>query len=816
MARGAALLSALGRFLAELRRRRVAQVALGYAGLSWLTLQVGDLLYAALSLPAWTLRLLLGMLAAGFPVALVLSWFFDLTPSGLKRDSSDHAGDRDAADEPHVAAMLVIQWVGSGQVAGAITAHVRPALADFHCTEHEYSGDGLAAEFRSARDALDCALCILREQRDSLRVGVAIGELTHALGHFAGEALADAHDVAHQAGPGGLAVSGALHRTALAHVRPELVATMRPALAGAFVADADALAALQVPQPRTAATSVAPRRTIGAAVGVALALALVVGAIAWLGGDAPPRLPAASIAVLPFTTLSSDQQDRYFAEGLADELQDALAGVEGLQVASRTSAYALRDKGLDVKALGAALGVANVLDASVRRSGQRVRINARLSDTRTGFSRWSQTFDLELDDIFAAQREIASDVTRALLGVLPNEGKPLAQRLAPTRDVGAYDSYLRGRGLLNWPASERTLTDAITLFGTALAADGSFARAQAGICTAEIRRFESVRDPAALARANAACERAYAMDPQLREVDLARGDLHRAQDQFDAAEENYTRALADPNLRSEAYVGLAKIEATKRRDDLALQYFERARGLDPGNWRTYLALGNFRRSRSQLPEALDEYRTAIRLAPDTATSPWNNLGAVYVQLEDYERAAEAFNRSVAIDATHSALNNLGTVRFVLGDYAAAGELFQRATTNAPTDPRTWGNLADALAADPHTAPRARAAYEQAAQRAEAWIKEKPADLEAIATLAWYRVNLGEREDALALIQRAETGAPTDADVALWTAQTYARLGDAEAALRRIEIARAGGISRRMLDTLPALRDLPATRSMPGR
>ena len=811
MGTGATLMSALGRLLEELRRRRVAQVALGYVALSWLTLQVGDLLYGALALPEWSLRLLLGLLAAGFPIALALSWFFDLTPAGLRRDSHDHPGSLDE-QEPHVAALLVLQSLEGPQHATA--ARVRPLLADFHCAEHDYSGDGLAAEFRSVADALDCALRVLREHGTSLRGGLAIGELTHAGGHMAGDALADAHAAAHLAQPGGLAATAALHRAALSRVHPELAGLMRPGGDDAFVADPEAIAQARAPVRRPAA-AVAPRRTISAAIAVALGLALVVGGIAWLGSDPPPRVSEASIAVLPFTTLSSNKQDRYFAEGLADELQDALSGVEGLQVASRTSAYALRDKGLDVKALGAALGVANVLDATVRRSGDSVRISARLSDTRTGFTLWSRSFDQKLDDIFTVQREIASQVTRALLGVLPNEGKPLAQRLAPTQDVGAYDNYLRGRELLNRTANERTLSEAISLFGTALAADASFARAQAGICIAEIRRFEGQRDPEALGRAKAACERAVGMDPNLHEVDLALGDLHRAQDEVDLAEERYTRALADPNLRTPAYLGLARLEADKRRDDLALQYFDRARKLDPGNWRTYLTLGNFHGSRSQLPEALDAYRTAIRLAPEDATSPWNNLGVVLVQMEDYERAADALNRSVAIDPTHSALSNLGSVRFVLGDYAAAAELFDRATRLAPTDPRTWGNLADALAEDAKGAARSREAYEQAATHAVEWIAEKPADREAVAMLAWYRANLDQPQLARELAARAEEGAPEDPDVAFWNAQTYARLGDAAAAARRIEVARAGGISRRMLAALPALKGVELPAAAPG-
>src|SRR5205814_10647016 len=142
----------------------------------------------------------------------------------------------------------------------------------------------------------------------------------------------------------------------------------------------------------------------------------------------------------------------------------------------------------------------------------------------------------------------------------------------------------------------------------------------------------------------------------------ALGDLNRAQNEGERASEHYMRALDNVALRAEAYVGLARIEARAKKDELALTYFERARSADAGYWYAYQALGNFQYSRGQADKAIEAYRTAISLMPDDAGSPWNNLGVVYLQRDEYEQAAEAFARSVAIDPTHSALSNLGTVR----------------------------------------------------------------------------------------------------------------------------------------------------------
>ena len=254
-----------------------------------------------------------------------------------------------------------------------------------------------------------------------------------------------------------------------------------------------------------------PRRARGWVVTV-LVLAAVAATAMWLNNRARTDRPAqSSIAVLPFTSLSSASDDRYFAEGLAVEMHDALAGVPGLEViAARPSAKGAGDD-IDVKKLGRRLGVATVLDASVRREGSRVRINARLSDTRTGVTLWAGSYDRNTADVFALQSEIANEVVQALLGMLPGGGQSLAKRLAPTHNIVAYDAYLKGLQQLQELGDGKRLDTAIGYFREALTADPVFARAQAGICRAEIAQFESALDAPALSapRRHARVRRAW-------------------------------------------------------------------------------------------------------------------------------------------------------------------------------------------------------------------------------------------------------------------------------------------------------------------
>ncbi|MEG3193130.1 tetratricopeptide repeat protein, partial [Lysobacter sp. D1-1-M9] len=544
------------------------------------------------------------------------------------------------------------------------------------------------------------------------------------------------------------------------------------------------------------------RWRLAAAAGL-LVLIAVVGLASWLARG-PARSPPAeaSIAVLPFTSLSSERDDRYFAEGLAVEMHDALAGVPGLKVAARTVGAALEDEA-DVRALGRRLGVATVLDASVRREGPRVRINARLSDTASGFTLWTDSYDREVADVFGLQSEIANEVVHALLGVLPDAHPGLAQRLSPTSNIAAYDVYLKGLQQLQ-AAGDDELAQAVVLFREALAADPAFARAQAGICRAEIRRFETARDATVFNRAQAACGRAAQMDPGLREVSLALGEMHRVRGEFAQATEQYTRALDDLALRPAAYIGLARTQGAQGRDALALDYFRRAMEQRPGDPTAHRELGYHHYLNGDLPRAIAAFRTATTLQPDDEQL-WNSLGGLSLTSGDSARAAEAFERSLAIRPNYGALSNFGTLRYQQGRYAEAGALYRHAAELDPDDYRIWGNLGDALVADAATAGQAREPYSRAARLAQNYLRIRSDDAQAVALLAWYRANLGQRDAAVALVAHAEAIGTEPGEVALANAQTLALLGDEAAARTRVARALGADIPLSRIRASPQLR-----------
>src|SRR5579859_7022104 len=296
----------------------------------------------------------------------------------------------------------------------------------------------------------------------------------------------------------------------------DVLATVRAMIAGG-------------PRPSPTARARAVRRggrapwlaVAGAVVGVAAVLALAVF-------GTPAKAPANSVAVLPLANFSADPAQDYFSDGLTEELISSLSRVGGLQVAGRTSSFKFKASKEDSKAIGAKLGVNYLVDGSVRRNGQVVRVSAQLVDAPSGFERWSQTYDRELKDIFAVQSGIAQAVADALKVRLLG-GDIAALSRGGTTSPEAYDAYLRGRRLFDAGGAEEVYRDALARFDAAIAADPGFAAAYAARARTLLALAGGFVPPdkmhETLDTALASARRAVELAPKLAQAQAALGEV---------------------------------------------------------------------------------------------------------------------------------------------------------------------------------------------------------------------------------------------------------------------------------------------------
>ena len=262
----------------------------------------------------------------------------------------------------------------------------------------------------------------------------------------------------------------------------------------------------------------------------------------------PSNADVTAIAVLPFADMSPDRDQDYLCEGLAEELISALTHIDGLRVASRTASFQFRGPGADVRAVGQQLGVGTLLEGSVRKADDRLRVNVQLVEVATGFRRWSQRFDRRLDDVFAIQDEIAESVATSLRGSLLSRREKEALVRPPT-GAAAFEHYLRGRQHLP-RMTKADLQQSGEMFARAIELDAAYAPAFAGLATVHATLYEWFgADAADLMAAERASERALELAPGIAEAHVARGCALALSRRYDGAERAFEQAIAiNPNL----------------------------------------------------------------------------------------------------------------------------------------------------------------------------------------------------------------------------------------------------------------------------
>ncbi|MDH4166449.1 MAG: hypothetical protein OEY13_07965 [Gammaproteobacteria bacterium] len=473
--------------LGELKRRNVFRVATFYVVAAWILLQAGDLLFDTLGVPPFGMKLLLGLLILGFPLALIFAWVFELTPEGLKRE---HEVSRDASIAAQTASKLNLLIVGLLVIA---------------------IGLGIANWLGH------------RQERDTGQVaGTSQPKPTSATTALSG-------NVASTAGPG-----------------------------------------------------------IGAGV---------------------------SIAVLPFVNMSDDKANEYFSDGLTEELLNVLANVPGLRVIARTSSFAYKGKDAKIADVARDLSVDHVLEGSVRKAGDTVRITTQLIRAADSSHLWSETYDRKLDDIFAVQDDISKSVVDALKLKLLTDGHKAAD-VGGTTDAHAYEAYLLGRHLLAQGEAEGTLRASLRSFEKAVELDPNYAQAYAGKAAAQSRLASNGYDgfDVGFGKARQAAQRSLELAPNL----------------------------------AEGYLALAFTQGVLS-GDVSGNYalYERALQLNPGSALVQQSYADFATTAGAHEQAIAAGQRAVALDPISAPA-YNSLSAVYANARRYPEAEAAARHALQL------------------------------------------------------------------------------------------------------------------------------------------------------------------------
>ncbi len=515
----------------------------------------------------------------------------------------------------------------------------------------------------------------------------------------------------------------------------------------------------------------------------------------------PPR----TIAVLPLLDMSPDGSSAYLGNGLAQELSARLARLPGLRVAATTSAFAFRSRNADARTIAQTLGVRHILEGSVYREGDRLRVTAQLIDGTSGYDVWSQTYNRTWQDLMAIEDELARSIIGSLRVVLSSD---LAQRTAqpPTTHVRAFDRYLAGLAKMHGPGGAASLDEAGESFRLALAEDPKFALAFAGLCERYALGYDKTRDAALIAQAESACGEALKLDPSLREVSAALGQLYLVSGRYEQAAAIYRDAIGSDPDNADGYVGLGEALDAQHRTADAERAFRKATDVEPTYWGAQNAFGNFLFRHGRTRGAIATYHRVTELIPASALA-FNNLGAALEFSGNFQDAAAAFERSLSLEPSSSAYSNSGTVYYFLGRYADAARMFTRATELSAQDHRMWGNLADALWQIDGSRAEAHSNYRRAIGLAQKSLEVNARDAITWSQLGHYSARMREGSDVSRYIRRALQLNPDDPNVRYYAALTALELGDPAAALQSLSRAVELGYPPQLVRAAPDFASL---------
>ena len=696
-------------FFAELKRRNVYKVAVAYAVVGWLLVQVATQVFPFFDIPNWAVRLVVLAIVIGFPIALVIAWAFELTPDGLKRTEGVDLAR--SARQPAKRTWIFVVIIGG---------------------------------------ALSLGLFLLGRYSTGTN-------------------------------PASRSASGELRRD----------------------------------KQREAATG--------------------------------SSIPQKSIAVLPFENLSDDKGAAYFADGIQDEILTKLASIADLKVISRTSTAKYKSKPEDLKTVSQQLGVATVLEGSVQKAGDKVRVNVQLIDARADSHLWAKTYDRDIKDVFAVESEVAQEIADSLQARLsPAEANTLAT--APTKDTAAYDLFLKGESQLraaNASLRSESFEEAIAWYQQAITRDPNFALAMARLAESRLSQHwfvETFTEPE-LAEVQKTVEHALALAPDLAQAHVAHGLFY--------------------------YYGYRQYEQ-------ALAEFGRALQLQPNNAQALEYSGYVYRRQGQWQRSLDTLKKSLEQDPRNADVA-GNLAQTYCILRMWQDAERAGKYALSIDpadvigmralllailngsgdikraqgvlATFPSTNDLisssasGIVASVTGDRAytfvfardfqAALKVWDISADTAADQRRRLSAKATirALAGD---FIGAQADAEKARQLLEERLRERPNERVSMRELIWVYIALKRDADALKLARQAVDLLPPERDALLGNsnlaglAEVEARTGaasDAIAILRRLLSIPAGetvSIARLKIDPVwdpirndPAFQQLLTTQEHVG-
>ncbi len=577
------------------------------------------------------------------------------------------------------------------------------------------------------------------------------------------------------------------------------------------------LRALRLPSSAAAVSQASTRskQFIRAAAGVTLTVIIIAAIVAlipsarqqvktWLGIDAIPKQK--QLAVLEFQAVDGSPEETSFTAGLTDTVTTKLTQMTGDHSLQVVPARDLRERHITTAEQARRdFGVNLVLEGSLHKSGDQVRVNYALVDARTRRQLRAQSVTLAAADPFAVQDEIVNGAVD-MLGVRVPTAEREALRPHGTKVPGAYTLYLQGKGYLDNYDNPDNIDTAVNLFQQALQLDPTYALAYASLGDAYWKKYLHTRDARLIESTRAPCEQALHLDETLSSAHECLGTIAAGTGHYEEAVKEYERALDAEPANDDAYTGLAHAYELLGKPAEAERTFRRVIELRPQYWAGYNWLGAFYFNRMEYPKAAEMFSKVVALVPDSFHG-YDNVGAAYLGEGQYSQAIETFKRSISIRPTAYAYSNIGTAYFYMHRFDDAAINYEQSLKLDDGNFDVWWNLAEAYYWSPAKRPQAEHAYRQCISLGSPRLDVDPRDVDAMGVLAVCHAMVNDRKGALDLLQKADALDPRDAELSFKAAIVYTQLHDEDRAVQRLGEAIAAGYSAKLASDTPIFDQL---------
>ncbi len=589
--------------------------------------------------------------------------------------------------ERRLSAIMAADVVGysrlmSANEVGTLTAlkDHRAQLIDPKIAQHQgrivkLTGDGMLVEFPSVVNAVECACTIQREMRTrnadvpgerriEFRVGINLGDVIVDDDDIFGDGVNVASRIEGIAKPGGVAVSGAV----------------RDNIGNKLDLVFEDMGEQEL-------------KNIGLPVRV-YDVILAAGSETASQADESNDSEKPSIAVLPFNNMSGDGEQEYFSDGITEDIITDLSKVSGLFVVGRNTSFTYKGKAIQLQQVAAELGVKFLLEGSVRKAGQRVRVTGQLIDGSSGGHLWADRYDRDLTDIFAIQDEITTAIVDQLkIRLLPKEKKAIER--TPTVNVEAYNYYLKGRQLFH-AFTKSYLILAKEMFARAVEIDPGYARAYAGMASSISRLWGMYNVPTVADELLAITDKALALDPNLSEAHAARGEALANSDRRSEAAAAFERALElDPNS-FDASLSYARFCVTEGKPEKAIELYLRALEIQPDDSQApmllqivYRSVGRVEESERYARLGLKRAEEQLKLHPENSR-PAQLGAATLASLGEKEQALKWLERAKLIDPDdNNARYNAACTYAQLGELDQAVDMLEEWSKHCGAEQEMW-------------------------------------------------------------------------------------------------------------------------------